>query len=71
MSTSCLNFCRYSTASKTAHTTASGSSPLTWKTGARRTRAMSVEYGVERASSGLVVKPTWLLTMTWTVPPVA
>ena len=32
--------------------------------------AMSAAYGVERASSGSVVKPTWLFWMMWTVPPV-
>ena len=32
--------------------------------------AMSPAYGVERASSGSVVKPTWLSVMMWIVPPV-
>lgn len=39
--------------------TASGSSAFTWKIGACTILPMSVQYGVERASSGLeVVKPT-------------
>ena len=29
-----------------------------------------VEYGVDRASFGSVVKPIWLLMIRWTVPPV-
>lgn len=32
--------------------------------------AMSVQWGEERPSAGTVVKPTWLLMMTWIVPPV-
>ena len=32
---------------------------------------MSVAYWLERDCSGGVVKPTWLLMMTWTVPPVS
>ena len=50
--------------------TASGSSPFTWKTGTRIIRAMSVQYRVERESWGTVVKPIWLLTTRWRVPPV-
>ena len=32
--------------------------------------ATSVAYTEVRASCGTVVKPTWLLTTTWMVPPV-
>ena len=32
--------------------------------------AISVAYIDERASSGKVVKPIWLLTTMWKVPPV-
>jgi hypothetical protein len=32
--------------------------------------ATSVEYTDERELDGAVVKPTWLLMMTWMVPPV-
>ena len=38
--------------------------------GASTIRATSVEYIEERLYSGAVVKPTWLFTMTCTVPPV-
>ena len=51
-------------------TTASGSSPLTWKIGAWIMRATSVEYTLDREYSGAVVKPTWLFTTMCTVPPV-
>ena len=51
--------------------TASGSSPLTCKIGASTILATSVQYSVERVSRGSdVVKPIWLLTTMWTVPPV-
>ena len=70
MTTSLLNAWRYSKASRATRTTASGSSPLTWKIGAWIIRATSVEYSDEREYSGAVVKPTWLLTTTCTVPPV-
>jgi hypothetical protein len=49
---------------------ASGSSPLTWKIGACTIRATSVQYIDERDEAGEVVKPTWLFTITWIVPPV-
>ncbi len=53
------------------NSTASGSSPFTWKIGACTIFATSVQYSVERASSRrLVVKPTWLLSTMWIVPPV-
>ena len=45
-----------------------GSSPLTWKIGAWIIRATSVVE--ERDELGEVVKPTWLLMTTCTVPPV-
>ena len=63
-------FWRYSVAMRATVTTASGSSPLTWKIGASTPFAKSEGYGEERENDGLVVKPIWLLTMTWTVPPV-
>ena len=69
MMTSFLNFCRKSTASRATHTQASGSSPLTWKIGAPIIFATSVQYSLDREYSGAVVKPIWLLTMTWMVPP--
>ncbi len=53
------------------NSTASGSSPFTWKIGACTIFATSVQYSVERASSRLlVVKPTWLFSTMWIVPPV-
>ena len=70
MTTSFLNSRRYSTASLATRTHASGSSPFTWKIGAAIIRAMSVQYSDERDADGEVVKPTWLLTTTCTVPPV-
>ncbi len=71
MMTSLLNCCRKSTASRATHDAASGgSSPLTWKMGAPTIFATSVQYSEERESSGEVVKPIWLLTMMWMVPPV-
>ncbi len=51
-------------------THASGSSPLTWKTGAWTIFATSVAYTDERASAGEVVNPIPLLTTMCTVPPV-
>ena len=69
MMTSFLNFCRKSTASRATHTHASGSSPLTWKIGAPIIFATSVQYSLDLENSGAVVKPIWLLTMTWMVPP--
>ena len=44
MTTSFLNFCRKSIASRATHTHASGSSPLTWKIGAPIIFATSVQY---------------------------
>ena len=70
MTTSFLNFCRKSTASRDTQTHASGSSPLTWKIGAPIIFATSVQYSLDRESCGEVVKPIWLLTMMWMVPPV-
>ena len=57
-------------ASRAACTAASGSSPFTWNTGPWMTFATSLGYGVKRNASGGVVKPTWLSTMMWIVPPV-
>ena len=70
MTTSLLNAWRYSNASWATRMHASGSSPLTWKIGACTIRATSVQYSDERDDAGEVVKPTWLLTTTWIVPPV-
>ena len=70
MMTSRSNCSRYSKASSATRTHASGSSPLTWKIGTCRPLATSVAYCDERDEDGPVVKPTWLLMMTWMVPPV-
>ena len=70
MTTSLLNACRYSNASRATRMQASGSSPLTWKIGAWTIRATSVQYSEEREEPGEVVNPTWLLTTRWMVPPV-
>jgi len=45
MTTSLPNFWRYSVATFEAKTTASGSSPFTWKIGASTIRATSEGYG--------------------------
>ena len=52
------------------NTQASGSSPFTWKIGAWIILATSLQYVVDRESTGEVVKPIWLFTITWIVPPV-
>ena len=70
ITTSLLNSWRYSNAKRATRTQASGSSPFTWKIGACTVRATSVAYLDERAAFGDVVNPTWLLTITWMVPPV-
>ncbi|CAB4876832.1 unannotated protein [freshwater metagenome] len=70
ITTSLLNSWRYSKAKRATRTHASGSSPFTWKIGACTVRATSVAYLDERAADGDVVNPTWLLTITWMVPPV-
>ena len=57
MTTGFWNFCRNSVAILAANTTASGSSPLTWKIGASIILATSDGYGDEREKRGLVVKP--------------
>ena len=69
ITTSLWNRCRYAKASRATRTQASGSSPLTWMIGACTALAMSVEYSELRADSGGVVKPSWLFTITWMVPP--
>ena len=61
---------RYAIARRIAEMQPSTSSALTWMIGTLNPFAMSEAYGVERASSGSVVKPTWLSVMMWTVPPV-
>ena len=70
MTTSLPNVWRKSSASSPTATTASGSSPLTWKIGTSIILATSVQYRVERPSLGAVVKPIWLFTTMWIVPPV-
>ncbi len=67
--TSLWNRWRNPNASRATRRHASGSSPLTWKIGAWTILATSVAYTDDRASSGAVVKPSWLLTTTWMVPP--
>src|SRR5205814_6363423 len=58
ITTSLWNLLRKSSASCVTNSTASGSSPLTWKIGASTILATSVQYSVERASRGSeVVKP--------------
>ena len=70
MMTSLSNSSRKSVASRATQTHASGSSPLTWKIGAPTIFATSVQYSDDREYSGAVVKPIWLLTTMWIVPPV-
>ncbi len=70
ITTSLLNAWRNSNARRATRTTASGSSPFTWKIGASIMRATSVAYMEEREDSGAAVKPTWLLMTMCTVPPV-
>jgi hypothetical protein len=65
-----LNRSRYAIASRIAERQASGSSALTWMIGMSKPLARSDAYRVERASSMSVVKPTWLLVIRWSVPPV-
>ena len=48
----------------------SGSSALTWMIGVSKPFARSLEYRVERPSSGSVVNPTWLFAIRCSVPPV-
>ena len=69
MTTSRLKVWRNSSASSETKRTAIGSSPFTWNIGASIIFATSVQYCVERASAGSVVKPIWLFTMRWIVPP--
>ena len=45
------------------------SSALTWMIGTSKPFARSEAQRVERASSGSVVKPTWLFVIRCTVPP--
>ena len=49
---------------------ASTSSAFTWMIGTSKPFARSEAQRVERASSGSVVKPSWLLVMMWSEPPV-
>ena len=60
---------RHSAASRAAKSHASGSPPFTWNTGASTMRATLVQYGPAYESRLSVVKPTWLLITTCTVPP--
>ena len=70
ISTSWPNRSRNCVARCTAAMQASTSSAFTWTMGMSKPLAMSLAYRVERLSSGSVVKPTWLFTMMWMVPPV-
>ena len=67
--TSLLKAKRYSTARWATRATASGSSPLTWKTGIGRRCATSEAKRDDWRFFGSVVKPIRLLTITCTVPP--
>ena len=68
--TSVLNSWRHATAVSKTRQTASGSSALTWKMGAPNALPRSDAYIRRLPCSGVAVKPTWLLQMTWIVPPV-
>mmetsp|Transcript_9838 Transcript_9838/g.19623 ORF Transcript_9838/g.19623 Transcript_9838/m.19623 type:complete len:257 (+) Transcript_9838:1362-2132(+) len=68
--TSLPNVCRNSAAIEQTQQTASRSSALTWKIGTEIDLATSEQYGEDRAKRGSVVKPIWLFTMMWMVPPV-
>ena len=70
ITTSLLNFCLNSIAILAQWTTASGSSPLQWRIGASTIFPKSDGYGLDLANLGLVVKPIWLFTIIWIVPPV-
>ncbi len=70
MTTSLWKVWRKVKARRAARTQASGSSPFTWKIGACTIFATSVGYTEVRADAGAVVKPSWLLMTTCTVPPV-
>ena len=70
MITSSLNCWRNAIASLAACTHASGSSAFTWKIGAWMFLAVSLGYCVKRHCDGSAVKPIWLFTITWIVPPV-
>ena len=48
---------------------AATSSALTWMIGTSKPLARSEAHRVERASSGSVVKPTWLFWIRCSVPP--
>ena len=54
----CTHLARHSAASSHTRTTLSTSSAFTWKMGALRALAMSVQYGEERDLAGSVVKAT-------------
>ena len=69
MTMSRLKCWRNSVAMRLTWTTASGSSPFTCRIGAWTILAISVQYGPERDWVGRVVKPIWLLTTKWMVPP--
>src|ERR1035437_4141345 len=69
MSTSWPNSLRNAKASRTALMHAWTWSALTWMIGTSKPFARSEAQRVERASSGSVVKPTWLFMMMCTVPP--
>src|SRR6478672_686450 len=71
MTTSLQNRRRNARARRTAEIAASGSSALTWMIGASKPFARSLEYRVDRPSSGSVVNPTWLFEIRWSVQSLA
>ena len=69
MTTSRAKRARNAIAMSIAARQATTSSALTWKIGTLKPFAMSDECRVERPSTGSVVKPTWLLAIRCSVPP--
>ena len=69
MTTSWPNSWRNAKPSRTAATQAATSSALTWMIGTSKPFARSEAQRVERASSGSVVKPTWLFWIRCSEPP--
>ena len=67
--TSWPNSWRKANARRTAEMQAATSSALTWMIGTSKPLATSDAQRVERASSGSVVKPTWLFWTRCSVPP--
>jgi hypothetical protein len=69
MTTSWPNSSRKAKARRTAEMHAATSSALTWMIGQSKPFARSEAQRVDRASSGSVVKPTWLFWIRCSVPP--